>query len=95
MLDPKPVTWVHRVNIPATMRHLTDGKPVVEIDGINVRQVIHNLDVAYPGFADLLLNGDVAAPGVAVAVNGNVTGAILKRLEQPAEIHFVPAMGGG
>ena len=95
MLDHKPAVLVHRVNIPATMRHLTDGEAVVEVGGVNVRQVIRNLDANYPGFAELLLEDGVPARGVAVAVNGNVTGAILKKLEGPSDIYFVPAMGGG
>lgn len=88
-------TRPHRVHIPATMRHLAGGETVVEVDGVNVRQVIRNLDAVHPGFADLLLRDDVPAPGVAVAVNGNVTGAILAKLDEGSDIYFVPALGGG
>ena len=95
MTDSEVITRAHRVHIPATMRHLTDGETVVEVEGVNVRQVIRNLDAAYPGFAELLLRDNVPAPGVAVAVNGNVTGAILAKLEEGSDIYFVPALGGG
>lgn len=85
----------HRVNIPATMRHLTGGKQLVEIEGRNIRQIVVNLDHEYPGFAGLLLREGVMAPGVAVAVNGQVTGAILAPISDPSDIYFVPALGGG
>lgn len=42
---------LHRVTIPATMRHLTGGKEMVAVEGRNIRQVVANLDQAYPGFA--------------------------------------------
>lgn len=95
MSQSEVITRPHRVHIPATMRHLTGGESAVEVAGVNVRQVIRNLDAAYPGFAELLLKDDVPAPGVAVAVNGNVTGAILAKLEEGSDIYFVPALGGG
>jgi molybdopterin converting factor small subunit len=85
----------HRVTIPATMRHLTGGKETVAVEGRNIRQVVANLDQAYPGFAERLLRNGTLAPGVAVAVNSQITGAILSPLEAPADIYFVPALGGG
>jgi len=57
--------------------------------------VVVNLDQLYPGFAERLLRNGGLAPGVAVAVNSEITGAILRPLQASAEIYFVPALGAG
>lgn len=86
---------VHRVAIPPVLRHLTQGQDTVMVAGRNIRQVVVNLDQLYPGFAERLLRNGGLAPGVAVAVNSEITGAILRPLQAPAEIYFVPALGAG
>ncbi|MCG2634642.1 MAG: MoaD/ThiS family protein [Gammaproteobacteria bacterium] len=85
----------HRVNIPVTMRHLSGGEEWLEIEGNSVPQIIRNLDRRYPGFLDKLMKDDRMAPGVAVVVDGVVTNVLLRPLEKPCELFFVPAIGGG
>jgi len=86
---------VHRVNIPGTMRHLSNGAEWVEVEGNSVRQIVRNLDQLHPGFLEKLMADGRMAPGVAVAVDGVVTNALLVPLEQPCELFFIPAIGGG
>jgi len=86
---------VHRVHIPVTMRTLSAGEEWVEVEGNSVRQIVRNLDEIHPGFLDKLMADGRMAPGVAVAVDGVVTNALLVPLQQPCELFFIPAIGGG
>jgi hypothetical protein len=86
---------VHRVHIPVTMRPLSAGEEWVEVEGNSVRQIIRNLDEIHPGFLDKLMVDGRMAPGVAVAVDGVVTNALLVPLQQSCELFFIPAIGGG
>ena len=49
-----------------------------------------------PGLKDALMDGDRFKPGIAVAVNGQVSHlGPLQPLEEDNEVFFVPAIGGG
>ncbi|MEL0083459.1 MAG: MoaD/ThiS family protein [Gammaproteobacteria bacterium] len=95
MATPEKELLVHRVCIPGTMRHLSDGQEWVEVEGNSVRQIVRNLDRLHPGFLDKLMVDGRMAPGVAVAVDGVVTNALLVPLSKPCELFFIPAIGGG
>ena len=86
---------VHRVHIPVTMRPLSAGEEWVEVEGNSVRQIVRNLDEIHPGFLDKLMIDGRMAPGVAVAVDGMVTNALLVPLQESCELFFIPALGGG
>ncbi len=82
--------------IPAPMRDLTGGQARVVVPGRTVRQVIANLEVAYPGTRERLMEGDALSPLVAVAVDGEVSGlGLLQPVGESSEVHFVPAVSGG
>jgi molybdopterin converting factor small subunit len=84
------------VFIPSLMRTVTGGKDRVEVEGRTLRQVIDALDRAYPGMKELVLAGDRPRPGVALAVNGNVTTVgLLAEVPDGAEVQILPAIGGG
>ena len=78
------------------MRELAGGQEQVNVEGATVRQIINNLDAAYPGLKDRLVDGDRITPGMAVIVDGEVTRlGLLQRVTDNNEIHFLPAIGGG
>ena len=86
-----PTVW-----IPKAMQSYTGDAETVEMEGRTVRKLIVALDESYPGLKDALMDGDRLKPGVAVAVNGQVSqlGA-LQPLQEDNEVFFVPAIGGG
>ena len=84
------------VFIPSLMQSLTDGKHDVEIEGATVRQVINNLEVAFPGMKERLLDGDHMKSNISVAVDGEITPlGMLEKVGENSEVHFLPAIGGG
>ncbi len=84
------------VFVPTLMRELTGGQERVVIEGATVRQIVNNLDAAYPGMKARLVDGDRIIPGMAVIVDGEVTRlGLLQRVSEDNEIHFLPAIGGG
>ena len=86
-----PLVW-----IPKAMQSCTGGKETVEMGGRTVQRLVAALDETYPGLKDILMDGDRLKPGVAVAVNGQVSqlGA-LQPLQEDDEVFFIPAIGGG
>jgi sulfur-carrier protein len=84
------------VFIPSQMRDLTGGAALAEVEGATVRQVIKALEARYPGVRDRLCAGDELRPGLSVSVNGTVSRlGLLQKLPDGAEVHFLPAIGGG
>jgi len=82
--------------IPSLMRELTEGRQTVEVEGSTVRQVIRNLEVAFPGIRARLCTGNELATHINVAVDGIVTRmGMLERVQPDSEVHFLPAVSGG
>ena len=78
------------------LRTLTGGRESVEVEGGTVRQVIDNLDRAWPGLRDRLLDEGKLRPNISVAVDGEVTPMGLIEAVGPAsEVHFIAAIKGG
>lgn len=78
------------------MRKFTDGEENVALPGATVREVINNLESRHPGMKERLCEEDRLKPGIAVYINGLLTrGSLLERVDADAEIHFLPAIGGG
>ena len=85
-----------RVFIPTMLQAATGGVKEVEVEGRNVRQVIEGLDEMFPGIAGRLMEDGDIRPNLAVDVDGEVARmGLLERVGETAEIHFVPAIGGG
>ena len=82
--------------IPPLMRDLTENRDRVEVPGGTVRQVIDNLEAAYPGMRARLCDGDDLSTRVSVIVDGQLSRL---RLNQPVEdgsqVRFAPVMHGG
>ncbi|MDD9974306.1 MAG: MoaD/ThiS family protein [Candidatus Poribacteria bacterium] len=82
--------------IPPLMRKFTDGEENVALPGATVREVINNLESRHPGMKERLCEEDRLKPGIAVYIDGLLTrGSLLERVDTDAEIHFLPAIGGG
>ena len=84
------------VFIPALMQNLTGGRQTVEVGGATVRQIVQNLDEAYPGIKDRLVDGHRIKSNISVAVDGEVSPkGMLEKVSENSEVHFLPAIGGG
>ena len=86
-----PTVW-----IPSMMRKLTHGQDQVEVEGATLREVINNLEVAFPGIKARLCKNDRVRREVAVAVDGEISNQGLRRkVGAQSEIYFLPAVSGG
>ena len=83
------------VYIPSLMRDIT-SQAKLQVAGSTVRQIIDNLEQAYPGIKDRLLENNRIRPSISVVVDGEVTPiGLLERVAEDSEVHFVPAIAGG
>jgi molybdopterin converting factor small subunit len=84
------------VFIPPLLRSSTDGQSCIAVEGLTVRQVVRELERRHPGIAARLCAGDRLQPGLAVSVNGTVSSlGLMQSVPDGAELHFLPAIGGG
>ena len=61
-----------------------------------MRQVIDNLEQAWPGLRDRLVEGDRLRPNISVAVEGEISPlGLLEKVPAAGEVHFVVAIKGG
>ncbi len=82
--------------IPATLQTLTGGQSKVTVEGATVRDIVNNLDKAYPGIKDRLMRGNQFKAELNVYVDGaELGGNLLQRVGENSEVHFLPAIGGG
>ena len=88
-----PEVW-----IPPGMQRLTGGQQKVQVAGQTVRQVVDNLERAFPGMKMELYDEeeDILMPGMAVIIDGETSQlGLLERVQEDSEVHFLPALGGG
>ena len=86
------------IYIPSLMRDLTGGKEVIRIEGADMRQIIANLEAAYPGFKQRLMEDGAQRikPNIAVMIDGrNARRILIDKVNDKSEIHFLPAISGG
>jgi molybdopterin synthase sulfur carrier subunit len=84
------------VYIPTQLRTLTGGVECVEVSGTSLRQVIAELEAAYPGLGTRLCQNEALSPALAVSIDGAFTNrGLLAKVGPDSEIHFLPAIGGG
>lgn len=82
--------------IPPQLRKLAEGHDRVALDARDVAQLIDELDRRFPGMAARLRSEDALRAGLAVAVDGTVSGrGLWQKLAPDSEVHFLPAIGGG
>ena len=83
------------VYIPSLMRDIT-SQAKVQVAGSTVRQIIENLEQAYPGLKDRLIEDNRIRESISVVVDGEVTPiGLLEKVGEDSEVHFVPAIAGG
>ena len=86
-----PTVW-----IPSLMQKLTGGQTQVEAEGNTVREVIENLDRAFPGCRARLCEDDHIRADIAVSVDGEIgVEGMRQQVGAESEIHFLPALSGG
>ena len=84
------------VFIPSLMQNLTGGQQRVEVEGSTVRRIVDNLEKAYPGIKERLVENNRIKPNISVAIDGEVTPlGMLEKVAESSEVHFLPAIGGG
>lgn len=82
--------------IPTLLQPLTGGKSEVEVPGATVAEVIDNLERAWPGIGDRLMDAGRLRPNISVAVDGEVSPmGLLEPVGESSEVHFVAAIKGG
>ena len=88
-----------RVRIPPTLRAVTDGTKLVDVDGATVQEVVNNLIATYPGLAAQLLAPDGSVNSF---VNVFLNDTDVRHLDGLATsvsdrdgIVLLPAMAGG
>jgi molybdopterin converting factor small subunit len=85
-----------RVFIPAALRPIAAGLDALDVDGGTVSDVVDQLEGRFPGFRSGVCQGDRLRPGLAVTIDGRIAPLGLRQSVPPgAEIHFLPALGGG
>lgn len=83
------------VFVPNVLRSLI---PIarVDVNGSTVGEIISELDTRFPGVAALLVEDDDIAPGIAVAINDQLSQmGLMEQVPVNAEVHFLPALSGG
>jgi molybdopterin synthase sulfur carrier subunit len=86
-----PLVW-----IPTQFQRFTGGQSQVKVEGATVRQVIDNLEVAFPGIRERLVEEGRIRPEIAVAVDSEITTEGLRaRVKPESEVTFLPAIAGG
>ena len=85
-----------KVFIPALLHQFTDNVSQIDVEGENVRTIVNNLDIKFPGIKSKLVEGNKIKPSISVAVDGNITPmGLLEDDESDSEVHFLPAISGG
>lgn len=85
-----------KVFIPPTLRDLTNGQEIIEGSGATVRAVLADLEPRFPGLTAKLCVDDALRPGLMVAVGSTMSRTGLRTpVPAGAEVHFLPALGGG
>jgi molybdopterin converting factor small subunit len=78
------------------MQGLTGGREQVRVGGGTLREVVENLETAYPGVKERVCEENRIRPGLAVSVDGVVTNeGMRQKVDAESEIHFVTAISGG
>jgi hypothetical protein len=84
------------VHIPRHMQDATNGEATVEVPGGQLAKVIDALLLAHPLMRDVLMSEGRVRPDISIAINSAMTeNGLLEQVPDDAEVHLVPALGGG
>lgn len=82
--------------VPATLRRLADGHESLTLDGSTVREVLAAGERRFPGLCDAILRDERLRPGLVISVDGAIATLGLRQpVANNAELHILPAIGGG
>lgn len=85
-----------QVFLPYDLRKFTGGNGQVDVAGATLGELVSNLESAYPGITEHILEDGRLKPGLAAVVGHVATRqGLLQPLEPDTEVHFVPAISGG
>ena len=85
-----------KVFITSLLHQFTNNVSQIDIEGENVRTIVNNLDLKFPGIKSKLVEGHKIKPSISVAVDGNITPmGVVEDVEPDSEVHFLPAISGG
>jgi len=84
------------VFIPTSLQKLTGGQDKIVLPGSSVREIVNNLEAAFPGTKERLVDGFKIKSNISVAVDGEISPmGMLEKVSEDSEVHFVAAIGGG
>jgi sulfur-carrier protein len=86
-----------RIKFFANFREFT-GTKELEMDGSTVIEILKNLCTKFPGFEELIFDGENIKPYVNVFLNGrnmNESGGINTTLHENDEVALFPPVSGG
>ena len=84
------------VIIPTMLRKKCNNINDIAVDGVNLREIINNLELHCPGIEEILIYENLINPGIQIAINGEpVTTGLSTTIPQDAEIIIFPAISGG
>jgi len=87
---------VATVWIPTLLQEATGGKASFHVDGKTVREVIENLERAFPALRGRIVEEGRLRAGISVSVDGEISRlGLLERVSPESEIHFIAAVKGG
>ena len=79
-----------RVILGSNLRRFTGGAGEIEIEAATIKQLFAKLGALHPALAPHLERG------LAVAIDGTIyQDALLQPIPPDAEVHLMPAIGGG
>lgn len=84
------------VFIPPSLRRFTNEARTITVNGDTLRAVIDDLEAQCPGLLETLVDNGQLRSGIAVAIDGVVSGVgLLAPVPENADLHIIPAIGGG
>ena len=84
------------VHIPRHMQEATDGEATVEVPGGQLGKVVDALLEKHPPLRAILMTDGRVRPDISIAINSAMTeNGLLEQVPDDAEVHLVPALGGG
>jgi molybdopterin converting factor small subunit len=85
-----------RVFLPPAIRPLAGGREFVDATGSSVGEAVRDVERQLPGFTERICEDGNLRPGLSVVVDGSASPLGMRTPVGPeAEIHFLPALGGG
>lgn len=87
-----------RVVIPTLLRQLTKGEKMVDARGMNIAEVIDDLESRYPGIKDKLINEGQLKRYVNLYINDEdirFSNGLKTKVKSGDELTILPAVAGG